>query len=173
VKPIQTESVYATPWFDLVAKTMREGEAPYYSLHLPDYVGVLAVTAEERVLAVRQYRPALERYTIELPAGLVDPGETAEGTARREMLEETGYEAAEMQVLGEMSTDNGRLDNRIWACFAPRVCKVAGYQAETDVETKTYSVGELMQAVREGEFNHALHVAILMLACLRGAIKAF
>ncbi len=78
MKPLRSESVYSTPWFDLIAKTMREGEPPYYSLRLPDYVGILAFTPERRIIAVRQYRPAVEQYTLELPAGLVDPGEAPE-----------------------------------------------------------------------------------------------
>jgi ADP-ribose pyrophosphatase len=149
---------------------MRAGEAPYYSLRLPDYVGILAVTAEGRVLAVRQYRPAIEQFTIELPAGLVDAGETPALTASRELLEETGYQADDMQVLGEMSTDTGRLDNRIWACYAPNVRRVDGYQPEEGMEALSYSMDELREAVSEGSFGHALHLAILALAAAKGLI---
>src|SRR5215831_869329 len=102
LKPIKSEIAFATPWFQIVGKTMREGEAPFYSLRLPDYSSVLAITAENRVLVVRQYRPAGERYTLELPSGLVDPGETPVETAKRELLEETGYDAPEVELLGPM-----------------------------------------------------------------------
>src|SRR4051812_18221040 len=110
-RPLQTEVAFATPWFELVAKTMKTGEAPYYSLRLPDYAAVVAITPDERVLAVRQYRPAVERYTIELPSGLVDPGESAGDAARRELLEETGYEADSLEVLAPMMPDCGRPGN--------------------------------------------------------------
>jgi ADP-ribose pyrophosphatase len=76
-----------------------------------------------------------------------------------------------MQVLGEMSTDTGRLNNRIWACFASGVRKVEGHQPEAGMETLTYSMGELLELTRGGQFNHALHVAILMLAAVKGLIK--
>jgi ADP-ribose pyrophosphatase len=76
MKPLKTEVVFATPWFQILGKTMRQGEEPYYSLKLPDYAAVVALTGDQRVLIVRQYRPALERETLELPSGIVDPGET-------------------------------------------------------------------------------------------------
>jgi 8-oxo-dGTP pyrophosphatase MutT (NUDIX family) len=146
------------------------GESPYYSLRLPDYVGILAITEDQRILAVRQYRPAVEQHTLELPAGLVDPGESPAASASRELLEETGYQADEIQVLGELSTDTGRHDNRIWACFAAGVRKVEHSRTEEGLETITYSNGELMEAIRAGQFNMSLHVAILMLAAAKGLI---
>jgi ADP-ribose pyrophosphatase len=171
VKPLKIEIAYQTPWFDLLAKTMKEGEPPYYSLSVADYVGILAITTDHRILAVRQYRPAVERFTIEFPAGLVDAGETPLETARRELLEETGYEVSGIELLGEMLTDTGRLTNRIWACLATGVSPVEGYRAEDGMETLSYSLPELMNATAEGKFNHALHVAILMLAAAKGAIS--
>jgi ADP-ribose pyrophosphatase len=171
VKPLKTEVAYQTPWFELLAKTMKDGEPPYYSLRIADYVGILAITTDQRILAVRQYRPAVERYTIEFPAGMVDAGETPLETAGRELLEETGYEAGALELLGEMSTDTGRLTNRIWACMATGVSQLEGYRAEDGIETLTYSLPELMNATAEGEFDHALHVAILMLAVAKGAVR--
>jgi ADP-ribose pyrophosphatase len=170
VKPLKTKIAYRTPWFDLLAKTMKEGDEPYYSLSIADYVGILAITSDQRILAVRQYRPAVERYTIEFPAGMVDAGEDPLDTARRELLEETGYEAGAIELLGEMSTDTGRLTNRIWAYLATGARPVEGCRAEDGMETLSYSLPELMEATAAGEFNHALHVAILMLAVAKGAV---
>src|SRR5947209_9003869 len=143
---------------------MQPGEAPYYSLRLPDYAAILAITGDQRIVAVRQYRPAVERYTIELPSGLVDPGESPAEAARRELLEETGYEASSVEVLGPMEPDTGRLGNLIWSCLATGVRPLEGRQPEEGIEVLTYSPAELARATAEGEFNHGLHVAILMLA---------
>ena len=129
MKPVNVEVPFATPWFEVLAKTMREGEAPYYSLRLPDYVSVVALTEDGRVLIVRQHRPAVEHDTLELPSGLVDPGETPQETARRELLEETGYQADEVELLGGMETDVGRLGNRIFTCIARNVRRVEGAPA--------------------------------------------
>jgi ADP-ribose pyrophosphatase len=162
---------FATPWFQILAKTMRHGEEPYYSLKLPDYAAVVAITEEQRVLIVRQYRPAVERDTLELPSGIVDPGETPEAAARRELLEETGYEAAEVEVLGAMEPDTGRLGNRIWSCVATGVRRIEGRAPEEGIEVLTYSLPELKRATAEGEFNHALHVAVLLVAMVQGKIR--
>jgi ADP-ribose pyrophosphatase len=171
MKPLKTEVAFATPWFQILGKTMRHGEEPYYSLSLPDYVSVVALTGEQRVPIVRQYRPAVERDTLELPSGLVDPGETPEEAARRELLEETGYEGGEWQVLGAMEPDTGRLGNRIWTCVAKGVRRVEGRAPEKGIAVETWSLDELAQAMADGRFSMALHVAAVMLAVLKCGVR--
>ena len=171
MKPLKTEVEFATPWFQIVGKTMREGEAPYYSLQLPDYAAVVAITGRNEVLIVRQYRPAVEHETLELPSGLIDPGETPAEAARRELLEETGYEAGELEVFGAMEPDVGRLGNRIWSCLARNVQKVPGRTPEDGIEVLTWPVEELARATIDGRFNHALHVAVVMIAVLKGGLR--
>jgi ADP-ribose pyrophosphatase len=170
VKPIKTEVAFETPWFQVVAKTMRENEAPYYSLRLPDYASLLGLTEEGKVLVVRQYRPALERYTVELPSGIVDPGESPIETAARELLEETGYEAANVELIGAMDPDGGRLSNRIWGCFSPNLRRVKDRAPEPGIEVMEWTVQELYQASNRGPFDHALHVAIVLQAILQGKL---
>ncbi|MEO8592550.1 MAG: NUDIX hydrolase [Candidatus Solibacter sp.] len=171
LKPLHSEVAFATPWFELLAKTMREDEAPYYSLHLPDYVSVVAFTEDGRVLIVRQYRPAVEHHTLELPSGLVDPGETPQETARRELLEETGYQADEMELLGGMETDVGRLGNRIFTCVTRKVRLVEGRVPEEGIEVVLWTLEELSAAIVDGRFDHALHVAVILIAMAKGGVK--
>jgi len=171
VIPLKTEVAFTTPWFDLLAKTLNPGEAPYYSLRLPDYAAIVAIPIGNRILAVRQYRPAVEQFTIEFPAGLIDAGETPEAASRRELLEETGCEAANLEVLGPMLPDTGRLGNRIWTCVATGVRPVEGRAPEPGIEVLSYSPAELARATAEGAFDHALHVAALMFAVVRGKLK--
>ena len=170
MKPLKTEVAFATPWFQILGKTMRQDEEPYYSLKLPDYAAVVALTEEQRVVIVRQYRPAVEHHTLELPSGLVDAGETPLEAARRELLEETGYQGGEWELLGGMETDVGRLSNRIWACVAKNVRLAKGRLPEDGIEVLTWSLEDLSQAMRDGRFDHALHVAIVMLAMLKGGV---
>jgi 8-oxo-dGTP pyrophosphatase MutT (NUDIX family) len=171
MKPLQTEVAFATPYFQILGKTMRPGEEPYYSLRLPDYAAVVALTEQQRVLIVRQYRPAVERDTLELPSGLVDAGETPEEAARRELLEETGYQGGAWELLGAMEPDTGRLGNRIWTCVAKGVQPVEGRAPEEGIAVLTWSLEELAQAMVDGRFTHALHVAAVMMAVLKGGVK--
>ena len=171
MKALKTEVVFLTPWFQILGKTMRAGEEPYYSLKLPDYAAVVALTEEQRVLIVRQYRPAVEHDTLELPSGLVDAGETPLESARRELLEETGYGGGEWEALGGMEPDTGRLGNRIWGCVAKGVRRVEGHAPEEGIAVLTWSLEELSQAMVDGRFDHALHVAVVMMAVLKSGVK--
>jgi len=169
MEPIKTEVVYSTAFFDLLAKTMKPGEEPYYSLRVPDFAVIVALDEDDRMLAVRQYRPAVERYTVELPSGLVDPGESPVEAARRELLEETGYAADKVEMLGPMIPEAGRLTNQLWTCFARRVRRVA--DAEAGIEVVAYSMAEVARATMGGEFCHAPHAGSVLLAVLHGKIR--
>ena len=171
MNPLKTEVAFATPFFQILAKTMRQGEEPYYSLKLPDYAVVVAITEEQRVLIVRQYRPAVEHDTLELPSGLVDAGETPEEAARRELLEETGYHGGTWEVLGAMLPDSGRLGNRIWSCVAKGVRRAQGHAPEEGISVQTWSLDELAQAMADGSFSMALHVAAVMMAVVKGGVR--
>lgn len=76
-------------------------------------VVVVPVTEEGDVILIRQYRPALNRYIIELPAGLIDPGEDPLQAGRRELVEETGYEAETLEILTEGVMSTG-IDTEPW-----------------------------------------------------------
>jgi len=167
MKPLKTEIAFTTPWFQVVAKTMKPRQAPFYSLTLPDYSTVLALTAAKRVVLVRQYRPAVEDYTLELPSGIIDPGESPAEAAKRELLEETGYHAAAVEVLGPMNPDLGRLSNQSWGCFAKDVRKAENKVPERGIEVIEWPLEDLYRGIAEGTFSHAIHAAILLQAILK------
>src|SRR3989442_1121596 len=100
---------FSTPWFDVVAKHVDGDTSPHYTVTPLDYVTVIASDVEGRVLLVKQFRPVVEDYTLELPSGLVDIGETPEAAARRELVEETGHEADDIELVGSLVPDVGRL----------------------------------------------------------------
>lgn len=79
----------------------------------PGAVAVIAITAEGKLILVEQYRKALERSLIEIPAGKIDPGEAPEVTAVRELEEETGYGAKEFSYVQSFATSPGFADEVI------------------------------------------------------------
>ena len=162
---------FATPWFQVLAKTLVGGDpdAPFYSIQTDDYVSILALTERSEVLLVRQYRPAAERYTLELPSGHVDPGETPIEAASRELIEETGYRPARIEHLGTLLPDTGRMGNRQWCFFADGATRERA-PGEAGVELVVLEQAALMRAVMEGELDHALHLAALFLAVVKGKL---
>lgn len=167
----QRDRVFSTPWFEIIAKTLVDNPDPFYSLQLPDYAVVVAVTPSQEVLLVRQYRPAVERYTLELPSGHVEAGEDPQNTARRELREETGYEAQSLDFLGCLDPDTGRYSNRLWCYFAPQVAvSPHPYSPEPGVELIQCSCTDLRDRLLSGQFDHALHLAPLFLAVLTGKL---
>jgi len=168
MKIINSATPFVTPWFEIVAKQTDLNPAPYYSLKMPDYVTIVALTLDGELLLVRQYRPAVERETLELPSGHVELSEPPEASARRELLEETGYQASRMEWLGTLAPDTGRLGNRLWCFFASGVFpSVARRPKEDGLELVRYRQNEVFSLIAQSQLDHALHVAALMLAMVK------
>ena len=172
---VETVSRPLSPWVTLQERSLAraQGAVPeiYHSLSQADYVTVFAVTDDGRVPLVRQYRPAIQSVSVELPGGLTDLGEPPAATAERELFEETGYRLSKPLVdLGCLFPDTGRLENRLWGYFASDVEYDPNWQPEISVESILMDLDKFKLAVREGSFNHALHVALVGLAQLRGLI---
>ncbi len=96
-------------------------------------VGIVPFTNEGEVVMIRQFRPPVNGYVIELPAGLRDPGEKPEDAARRELIEETGYAAGELRFLTEGPLSSG-LSSEILTVFAATglTCVGVGKRDETE-----------------------------------------
>ncbi len=112
------EPVFKTPWFQVRSETPSEGGAPHYIIDSPDYAVIVARDERGRLLLVRQYRVAMQATTLEVPAGQIETGETPEQTARKELLEETGYEAPNFEFLGKLAPSTARFSNRMWVFWA-------------------------------------------------------
>ena len=88
-------------------------EDGYEIARTPDAVAIVALDAEERIVLVRQRRPAIDETSLELPAGLVDEGEEPLQTARRELREETGLSGGSWRELASFWTSPGFIDERV------------------------------------------------------------
>lgn len=122
----------------------------------PGAVAVVALTDEGRICLVRQYRTAIDRVTIELPAGKLDPGEDPLDCAHRELLEETGMQAEKMAFLTSIATSDGFTDEIIHIYMATGLTFVGSDpDADEFINVDLVEVSELIDAVLDGRIEDA------------------
>ena len=171
---ISRKATIVSPWVTLLEKEVRlTADAPcevFHSITQRDYVAALAMTRSGRIPLVRQYRPAVEGYTWEFPAGTVDDGETPAQAMAREIIEETGLRPEAVHEIGSYHPDSGRLSVRSTGYFAICADDDPRPVHEAQLEVRFVTLGELLELVDTGDFRHQLHVALLTSAVVRGHI---
>ncbi len=148
------------------ARSPRTGDAhDFYAIDSSDWVNVVAITPDDCVVMVRQYRHGAARITLETPGGLIDPGETPAQAAARELLEETGYAAAELVPLGGVNPNPALFSNRLHGFLARGAQRVHAVRNESTEETHVELVPleKLREEVRAGRVDHALVIAVAYL----------
>jgi ADP-ribose pyrophosphatase len=113
-------------------RSPRDGEPhDFYVLDMPDWVQVVALTTEGRLVLVEQFRPGTRVVTLEFPAGLVDPGEEPAAAAARELAEETGYRGGEATIIAALAPNPALQNNRLFVVLIEG-CQATG---ERDQDT--------------------------------------
>jgi ADP-ribose pyrophosphatase len=131
----------------------------------PGAAAVVALTSARDVVLVRQYRHALRRYIWEIPAGTLAPGELAMACARRELVEETGYMAAEWQPLGEITPVPAYSDERIHLFLATGLSAAAQHlDADEVLDVHCMPLAEADGMIARGEIQDAKSICALLLA---------
>ena len=145
----------------LARSAAREAEHTFYTIEAPDWVNVIPVTPEGDVILVRQFRHGAGMATLEIPGGMVDPGEAPKRAAARELLEETGYRGLSLRRLGSVNPNPALFGNTCYTYLASDVCEVAPIRNAGAEETVVVRVprAELPERVRNGEITHALVLA--------------
>ena len=175
-KLIASNREQLSPWVSLSQRTYQiDGVAEpqtYHFLCPQDYIGILPITADGRIVLVRQFRPAVELETLELPGGLLEAGETPLDRALLELTEETGFSSPDGAVaLPPMFPDAGRLENVLHGFVARDLHPPASsWRHESGVEPVLLTREELLEAVKSGGIGSAAHVAIVGLALLIGLL---
>jgi ADP-ribose pyrophosphatase len=163
-----------SPWVRIVAREVEFSPAEpaqlYHAIEQADYIAMVALTPAGQIPIVRQYRPALEEFSWELPAGLLEDGEDPAETCRRELFEETGFHARVVHRLGETAPCTGRLSNRMHSFFVETGEQAAKFRPEPGVAMKLVTPAQLARMIKNGEFVSQLHIATLLLAELHGIL---
>lgn len=135
----------------------------YFVFEYPDWASVLAVTTSGKIVLVRQYRHGIGSVHYELPAGVIDPGETPLKSAKRELLEETGYGGGQWQDFVALSANPATHTNtcHIFLVTGVELLKKPEYEHSEDMTVHLLSPDEVLAALRSGGVMQALHAAAL------------
>lgn len=167
---VQRSLTVLSPWVSIMARSVDFGGGRidlYHAVDQADYIAMLAVTPDFRIPIVRQYRPALERFTWELPAGMANRGEAPAETCARELREETGLNALRIHALGRHAADSARLGNSIYSFLVETESAEALAAPEPGIEVQFVSFARLRTLILTGEFDLQFHVATVGLALMR------
>ncbi len=159
--------IYQNPWMKLredIAE-MPNGKTTIYGVIEPgECVGVLPFLDDEHVVMVRQYRYVFgEDHRWEMPTGGVKPGEAIEAAARRELREEVGYEAAELQLVSTYFTSKAIMHEVGYLFVGRRLTQVEAMPDETEfLEVAVFPFREVLQMTLDSEIRDSMTVITVL-----------
>jgi 8-oxo-dGTP pyrophosphatase MutT (NUDIX family) len=145
-------------------RDLREGV--FYAIKSPDWVLALPLTADGRVVLVRQFRAGVRRLSWEPPGGLMEAGETPVEAAVRELAEETGYAGENARVIGSCTPNPAIFDNTSHFVLVEncRPARALDPDPNEELETGLFTAREACEMAARGEMHHAIaHAALFHL----------
>lgn len=163
----QTEDkkLYETPIFSLnktaVVPAGQTSSFPFYIINAPEWVNVIALTSQNEIVLVEQYRAGIDESTLEIPGGMADENELPPDVAKRELLEETGFRSQNWVSLGKVSSNPAIMSNYTHVFLARDCIKTDPQQTDAteDIAIHTLPLAEFFNLIRNGTLHHALVVA--------------
>ena len=141
-------------------RNQRDGR--YFIAHYPDWVNVIALTKDKKVVLVKQYRHGIAKMDSEIPGGMIDPEDNNPLEAGlRELEEETGYIAGKARVLGKCSPNPALQGNYCHFILAEDVELKAEVRPDDgeNIEVFTAPLSEIPQLIKEGTISNAMVIA--------------
>lgn len=166
-KVLETTELFTSGLFQLKIEKclLPDGRVmpKYYVMDFPDWVNILPITKEGKVILVKQYRHASKRWHLEVPGGSLDPHrrESALQGARREMLEETGYDSKEIELVASHFPNPALQSNQIHTFIAFDCEKVGEQNLDEfeDLDLYFCSLDQLKEHLFNGDIDHSIMIA--------------
>jgi ADP-ribose pyrophosphatase len=139
-------------------------EHDFFIIDSTNWVNVVALTPDARIVLVEQYRHGSRTVELEIPGGVMDATDASpEATGRRELLEETGYQGEQAQIIGQVFPNPAIMSNVCFTVFARncRHVKPAQFDSSEDLATRLVPMAQVPELIASGQIRHALIVAAL------------
>ena len=166
-KTLKSEYIIKRPWLtarcDVVQLPNGEINDEFYVLEYPDWINVIAITPDDHFVFVRQYRYALDLDSVELCAGVIEPNETPEEGARRELLEETGFGGGEWKEFMTIGQNPSTCNNLTHCFIATGVEKIQDQHLDRteDIDVVLLSREQVLEMLNSDTLKQALMLAPL------------
>ena len=170
-KILSSEYLFNDLWFK-VRKDICETPAakiidPYYVYEFPEWATAFALTEDNKVILVKQYRHPVGEVIVDLPRRCIDPVDKDHQTAiARELLEETGYAFTSYESLGKISANPSTNTNWMHMFLAKGGKKVSEQKLDSNEEiiVELYSIDEIKKMIREHKIIQSMHVTCILYA---------
>lgn len=143
----------------------RGTERDFVVLQAPDWVNVVALTPDDQIVLVRQFRFGVDAFSLEIPGGVMEPGEDPVAAGLRELREETGYSGAPASLLGQVHPNPAMQANRCHFVFVEGAVPAHAleWDADEEIHITTQPAGEVLALAHRGGISHGLVLNALML----------
>jgi len=164
-KTLTSDVAYRTPIFDLHRRRSihsQRGEHDFFILDAPNWVNIIPLTGSGEVVMINQWRHGIAEFTLEIPGGMVDVEDASPmHAARREMIEESGYDSDQIVELGMVHPNPAIQGNICFSFLAKNVRPVDKPVALGNEETEVVLVPmkEIRGLIGSGAIMHALTIA--------------
>jgi ADP-ribose pyrophosphatase len=168
-KKLRAEPLLTTRIFDVTRTVFqhphRSQAQDFVVIHAPDWVNVLALTPDHQLVLVRQFRYGTDEFSLEIPGGVMDPGEDAVSAGVRELREESGFEGTNARLLGTVHPNPAMQNNRCHLVLVENARPTArlDWDPDEEFEIMTKPVDEVYALAYRGEITHAMVLDALLL----------
>ena len=165
--------IHKGPWATLRSDKceMPDGRIveQYYVLEYPNWANAVALTEDNKVIMVRQYRHAANIVSLEIPGGVIEDGEDPEAGMLRELLEETGYQFDSIELISTVYANPSTANNKTYCYLAKGGKKVQEQSLDEHEEliVEEYTIAEVKQLLADNKIAQALHCTGLFYALMK------
>ena len=173
IKKWQTKKsteVFRTKWFSILKDDCLTSDGnrikDFYVINSPNGAMVVPITDSGEVILVNQFRQSVKKFSLECPAGFMDKGESFLKTAKRELLEETGYSFKEIKKLGEFYSYSSKLTTKVGIFVATGCTKTKSQSLDggENLDVEVVSLKKINKLIESGKINSMDSVLALKMA---------